>query len=241
MHGTTNLRETQGTGTVTCTIMATVSQSTVIPWSPQKDLRGLKPVDHSSSEWLHIKDKVTRTLKEANVIKMQQIHNTWLWDAYTQSKHRLSKKNNGCTNERLLFHGSSQTRPEQIYNSEKGFDFRFSNQGLWGEGAYFAVDAQYSDRYAYEPYSGRRQFFLAMVLTGESCTCGEDRSLKKPPLKERNKMFTDERYDSVHGKTGGSDIYVVYEHDKAYPAYILDNIHSSLIAMFTILDEVISR
>ena len=192
-------------------------------WTPQKNFLGLTPIDRSSKEWVQIKDRVHHTLKEANIIDIQQIHNKWLWDAYAQSRLRLSAKNGGITNinEMLLFHGTRQTRPEQIYNSEKGFDFRFSNQGLWGEGAYFAVNAQYSDRYAYEPSSGRRQFFLAMVLTGESYSCGEDRSLKKPPLKERNKMFTDERYDSVHGKTGGSDIYVVYEHDKAYPAYLI--------------------
>ena len=189
-------------------------------WTPQCE-SGLTPIDRSSKEWVQIKDRVHHTLKEANIINIQQIHNKWLWDVYAQSRFRLSTKNDGCTNEKLLFHGSRQTRPEQIYNSEKGFDFRFSNQGLWGEGAYFAVNAQYSDRYAYEPSSGRRQFFLARVLTGESYSCGEDRSLKKPPLKERNKMFTDERYDSVHGKTGGSDIYVVYEHDKAYPAYLI--------------------
>ena len=52
----------------------------------------------------------------------------------------------------------------QIYMSEKGFDFRFAKRGLWGEGTYFAVSAQYSDAYAYELSGGRRQFFLALVL-----------------------------------------------------------------------------
>ena len=195
-------------------------------WTPQRNFIGLMPVNRSSREWVQIKDRVHHTLKEANIIDIQQIHNKWLWDVYAQSRLRLSAKNGGITNinEMLLFHGSRLTRPEQIYNSEKGFDF---HQGHLGEGTYFAVDAQYSNRYAYEPYSGRRQFFLAMVLTGESYSCGEDRSLKKPPLKERNMMFTDERYDSVHGKTGGSDIYVVYEHDKAYPAYLITySLHS---------------
>ena len=224
MHGTTNLQEIHGTGTVTVT--ATISRSAIIPWSPQKDYLGLKPVDHSSSEWLHIKNRVARTLKEASIVEIQQIHNTWLWDAYTQSKHRLSTKNDGYTNEKLLFHGSRQTRPEQIYNSEKGFDFRFANQGLWGEGAYFAVSAQYSNAYAYELPGGRRQFFLALVLTGIVRSCDQNKLLRKPPLKDGDQvskkfMFTDERYDSVRGKTGGSDIYVVYEHDKAYPAYLI--------------------
>ena len=40
-------------------------------------------------------------------------------------------------------------------------------------------------------------------------------------------MFADERYDSVHGKSRGSDIYVVYDHDKAYPAYLITySLHS---------------
>ena len=209
----------------TSTATATISQS-AIPWTPQENCFGLKPVDHSSSEWLHIRDRVNRTLKKASIIEIQQIHNTWLWDAYTQSKLRLSTKNKGCTNDKLLFHGSRQTRPEQIYKSEKGFDFRFANQGLWGEGAYFAVNAEYSDKYAYELSDGRRQFFLALVLTGICRSCEQDKSLKKPPLKDsdkvgNNNMFTDERYDSVRGKTGGSDVYVVYEHDRAYPAYLI--------------------
>ena len=204
---------------------ATICQC-IIPWTPQKDYSGLKPVDCSSSEWLHIKNRINRTLKNANIIEIQQIHNRWLWDAYTQSKLRLQTKNKGCTNEKLLFHGSRETRPEQIYMSEKGFDFRFANQGLWGEGTYFAVNAQYSDAYAYELSGGRRQFFLALVLTGINCTCKQDRLLRMPPVKDSdqvgsNNMFTNECYDSVRGKTGGSDVYVVYEHDRAYPAYLI--------------------
>ena len=208
-------------------VTGTTANDVSSKWTPQQNFFGLKPVDRSSKEWLHIKDRVNHTLKRANIIAIQQIHNAWLWDAYAQSRLRLSTKNRGITNEKLLFHGSRQTRPEQIYNSEKGFDFRFANPGLWGEGAYFAVNAQYSDTYAHSLLDGSRQFFLALVLTGESYSCGEDRSLKKPPLKDRNNMFTDERYDSVQSKTGGSDIYVVYEHDKAYPAYLITySLHS---------------
>ena len=205
--------------------------STWTPW-PQHNffaITRLKPVKHFSKEWLHIKARIDRTLNGANIINIQQIHNKWLWDIYALSRHRLSTKNRGITNEKLLFHGSRQTRPEQIYKSEKGFDFRFANEGLWGVGTYFAVNAQYSNAYAFKLSggSGRLQFFLALVLTGESYSCGEDRSLRKPPLKERNDMFADERYDSVHGKSRGSDIYVVYDHDKAYPAYLITySLHS---------------
>ena len=40
---------------------------------------------------------------------------------------------------RLLFHGTSNTDPSVIYDSEEGFDFRFAKeQGMFGTGIYFA-------------------------------------------------------------------------------------------------------
>lgn len=54
------------------------------------------------------------------------------------------------SNEIELFHGTRTTSPEKIYGSEKGFDFRFSDRGLWGEGAYFAEEAKYSNEFAYK-------------------------------------------------------------------------------------------
>ena len=39
-----------------------------------------------------------------------------------------------------------------------------------------------------------------------------------PPLKPGKK---DERYDTVQATTRRSDIYVVYDHEKAYPAYLI--------------------
>ena len=68
---------------------------------------------------------------------------------------------------------------------------------------------------------------LAKVLTGETCQCSPDSSLKKPPVKSRSKLggsrntFEDELYDSVKGHTNGSDIFVIYDHEKAYPAYLI--------------------
>ena len=138
-----------------------------------------------------------------------------------QSRHKLREKNNNVINEKLLFHGTRGVPPEQIYKSEKGFDFRFANKGLWGEGTYFAVNASYSNGYAYQD-GQTKQVFLALVQTGESCNCQQDQSLKQPPPKPRgNDVFEGERYDSVTGTTNGSQIYVIYDHDKAYPAYII--------------------
>ena len=203
----------------------TIDISNIISWTPRQDYFGLEQVIRFSKEWLDIEKQIHTTLTKARIIELHRIHNMWLWNPYTESKQRLSMKNKSVTNEMLLFHGSSKTSPETIYKSKKGFDFRFAGQGLWGEGAYFAVKAQYSDGYAHVLPDGRRQLFLAMVLTGDSCPCNQDRSLRKPPLKGSNRVgnnrFADERYDSVQGSANGSCIYVVYEHDKAYPAYLI--------------------
>ena len=32
----------------------------------------------------------------------------------------------------FLYHGTSLTKPMMIYNSEEGFDMRFSRDGFWG-------------------------------------------------------------------------------------------------------------
>ncbi len=49
----------------------------------------------------------------------------------------------------MLFHGTSNTSPEIIYQSEEGFDIRYSREGLWGNAVYLAVNSSYSDTYCY--------------------------------------------------------------------------------------------
>ncbi|KAL5477879.1 hypothetical protein EMCRGX_G024733 [Ephydatia muelleri] len=135
----------------------------------------------------------------------------------------MAEKNSGEVNEKQLFHGTSNTPPEKVYCSEQGFDFRFAATGMWGTGAYFAVNASYSDSYAYSVTSAQKQMLLAVVLTGDAIESQPDKKLTKPPLKKAvmGSTFKDERYDSVTGTTKGSKIYVVYDHDKAYPCYLI--------------------
>jgi hypothetical protein len=43
---------------------------------------------------------------------------------------------------------------------------RYSRAGLWGTGTYFAVNARYSDGYAYRE-NNLKQMFLAEVILGK--------------------------------------------------------------------------
>jgi len=63
----------------------------------------------------------------------------------------LKEKSGGVAPvEQMLWHGTSDLDPRLILESEEGFDMRFSREGLWGKGIYFAVDASYSNNgYAY--------------------------------------------------------------------------------------------
>ena len=199
-------------------------------WEPQVEKLELKTVKTGCSEWNRIHSRVVETLPSAKILKLERIQNQWLWEKHTFSKQRMTEKNRGDVNEKELFHGTRSTPPEKIFKSEHGFDFRFASTGMWGEGTYLAVSAQYSNNYAYS-VGDTKQMILAKVLTGETCRCQPDGSLKKPPVKSRaqarrggdssGEVFEDERYDSVSGHTNGSDIFVIYDHDKAYPAYLI--------------------
>ena len=202
-------------------------------WESQTEKMEMKTVTEGSDEWNRIHSRVVETLPSAKILKLERIQNQWLWEKHTFSKQRMTVKNQGDVNEKELFHGTKSTPPEKIFKSEHGFDFRFASTGMWGEGTYFAVNAQYSNNYAHS-VGDSKQMILAKVLTGETCRCQPHGSLKKPPVKSQprgrhssssgdssGEVFEDERYDSVSGNTNGSDIFVIYDHDKAYPAYLI--------------------
>ena len=47
----------------------------------------------------------------------------------------------------MLYHGSKQTEPKKIYDSEEGFNMLYSREGMWGKACYFAQKASYSHDY----------------------------------------------------------------------------------------------
>ena len=162
------------------------------------------------------------------ISSIQHIQNKWLWERYSQHKERIREKNDGVVNEKELWHGSRKSSSENIYNSEEGFDMRYSLEGLWGRANYFAVKASYSDMYAFKSLDGTKELLLAKVLTGDSFESEPDSSLRMPPEKPMNLKAGNEqlkqlciRYDSVTGTTCNCRVYMTYSNDKAYPAYLI--------------------
>ena len=114
-----------------------------------------------------------------------------------------------------LFHGSRDTAPNLIYETETGFDPRFSNSGMYGRGIYFADNANYSSAYAHSAGKGSFQMFLGLVLVGETVALPPGQ-YDLPPLK--NGSLT-ERYDSINNSSSGH--YIVYDTIKSYPGYLI--------------------
>ena len=74
-----------------------------------------------------------------------------------------------------------------------------------GRSVYFAENASYLNKYAHLTLEHNWQ---------------PDRTISKPPLKpsqtgSANSLLLDERYDSVKRHSKGSEVYVIYDHDKA--------------------------
>ncbi len=195
-------------------------------WQDQNLTTEVFPVSPKTPEWTRVEQKFQATLSTSHIVSISRIQNTWLWEAYCAHKKRLHLKNNGNVNEKELFHGTRGNDPKLIYEGENGFDMRYSNQGMWGTANYFAVNANYSNNYSYTTSDGCKEIFFVKVLTGDSYRCVSNGSLRKPPQKPRGSAggkvhFTNMDYDSVTGDTNGSQVFMTYDNDKAYPAYLI--------------------
>lgn len=198
-------------------------------WSEMDEDQNLELVNVNSisQEYKWIYNEISKTIQNSNILSIQRIQNKWLWKLYQKELQTLKGKN---VNERWLYHGTSSTDPEKIYNGEYGFDIRFSQKGMWGIGIYFAVNASYSKNgYAHNNNDGSKCIFYCRVLLGDVIQLQSDNSLRIPPLKDSNnlnsssnKLFTNERYNTVGGFTNGSQVYIIYENSRAYPQYLIN-------------------
>ena len=68
-----------------------------------------------------------------------------------------------------------------------------------------------------------KKLLVALVLTGLSCYHEPDRSLTMPPYRSEqdNPSGIRRRYHSVNGVTGGTTVYITYDNNLAYPAYVI--------------------
>lgn len=206
-------------------------------WVPQTENCVFCDVPPNTYEWNEVYARMNATLPGVLLQKLERIQNIILWEKYSLEMKHMAERNKGIINEKYLFHGTGRVDPHAVASSDSGIDFRYSKTSerslMWGSGAYFALELRYSNMYSYR-LRGReaRQVILVSVLTGHSYPYGKlaHPELKKPPVKcsqskpdvgSRPHVVGSRLYDTVNGETGGSVVYVVYDHSKSCPAYII--------------------
>ena len=154
-----------------------------------------------------------QTLPDRAILSIIKVHNKVCWDNFVKKVKQYSESNPNTLLIKPLFHGSSKTDPEVIMRDDVGFKTGKSNHGMWGRGIYFAVNASYSDGYAYiDKVNKGRSIFLSNVFVGNPKFEDENREITQPP----------KGYHSVTGITKGTTVYILYEDGLAYPGYLIN-------------------
>lgn len=171
-----------------------------------------------SPEWRAVAQRFNLTMPQAQILKIKRIQNRKLWRLFSFEVDEVKNKVGGVKRVLSLYHGTSNTDPRLIYQSDEGFNLNYSQPGMWGRANYFAANSAYSNaEYAYKLPDGSRQMFEAKVNIGNTVIMNADRNIIEPPLVQNSTH----RHDSVQGWSQGSDIYMVYANKKAYPEYLI--------------------
>ena len=184
----------------------------------------LVPMDPLGREYREIQALFRATMPQATILKIERVQNETLWRHYRDCRRRI-KEHFPSAGEKKLFHGTRQTSPQLIYAGDIGFDVGHSRVGMWGRGSYFAVNASYSSGYSHRKRvldQENCQMLVARVLTGACIRLKPNSELRFPPGRtDAQGAVLRRRYDSVQGITGGSEVYIVYENEQSYPAYLI--------------------
>ncbi|NXD08910.1 PAR12 polymerase, partial [Nothocercus nigrocapillus] len=182
----------------------------------------LVKVTPSTSKYREIEDLFKRTMKDYKIHALQRIQNPTLWQHFQLQKEQMKKRSpEKEVDERLLFHGTSQSRLAAI--CEQNFDWRVCgvHGTKYGKGSYFARDASYAHQFC--PSSiGHQSMFVAHVLVGDFVR-GSSEYLRPPPRPENPNRL----YDSCVDDPKNPSIFVIFEKLQIYPAYILEYTCSS--------------
>lgn len=175
-----------------------------------------------SEEWKKCEKMILKSM-HATVTNVVRVQNMWLWEAYNFNKRRMQKRNCGIVNEMELFHGTRCNSPLEIACGEDGLDVRLSNGGSWGHAIYLTDCALYADRFAHITATGK-EIIIAKALIGEAFDCGTERNkdLRVPPIKQKSMQnMVNVKYDCISGITKNTRVYMLYDNNRTYPAYIV--------------------
>ena len=183
-------------------------------------------VDSTSDEYKTVAASFFKTQTDKNIDSIERIENGALQESFATSERNMREQlkswgpaATSSTIVKQLFHGTKAV--DLIVNSTDGHGFLPLLAGtavgaIWGDGTYFARDAKYSDAYAEQLPSGRKQMLVVDVLVGRY-TQGV-KGMKTCPLLPGEKY---NRYNSLVDNMQYPGIFVVQHSDQAYPKYVI--------------------
>ncbi|XP_064610755.1 E3 ubiquitin-protein ligase MIB2-like [Liolophura sinensis] len=199
---------------------ATTSTNIPVEWGPMGtyDMK-IVNIPSSSDKFATVKDVFLMTMPNASIIYIKRVQNPSLWLTFQMKSNIMKRKyEGGTTNEKKLFHGTSPGAVDPI--CEQNFDWRLYGSAvgaLYGNGAYFAVDASKSNHYAKPDQHGHRFMFYARVLVGKTAK-GQEKLRRPPPLDpgKPNQLF-----DSCTDNPQKPSIFVLFDKDQYYPEFLI--------------------
>ncbi|XP_046375109.2 E3 ubiquitin-protein ligase MIB2-like [Haliotis rufescens] len=174
----------------------------------------------TANEHRTVTKRMQDTLYNKTIVAVQRVQNIKLWEHYAVAKARMEESyGKGQANEQSLFHGTTPDSAKDI--PIQNIDFRLSGNrvgALFGLGAYFAVDAKYSDNYTKEDVRKHRFMFLAKVLVGRTRKGAKD--MTRPPvfdLSDKTKLADSTCDDELRPR-----VYVIFSDKQIYPEYLVE-------------------
>ncbi|XP_072118200.1 protein mono-ADP-ribosyltransferase PARP14-like [Mobula birostris] len=190
-------------------------------WDDMQNLQSkYVELQQNSKEYQDVAQSFKVTVTQFQIVKIERLQNPCLWKNYMIKKQQLDNKNPpGTNNERNLFHGTASDTLNLI--SRHGFNRSYAgrNATMYGNGTYFAVDANYSAQHTYSKpdANGMKYMYRARVLTGIYCQ-GQG-GMVAPPSKSPSDPT--ELYDSVVDNTATPSMFIIFNDVQAYPEYLI--------------------
>ena len=186
------------------------------------DPNKLFAVGLGSAEFWAIATEFSKTLPQLEIDTIERVENGYQHEMFTVFakgvEQAVGAQYDARTMRRLLFHGTDAV--DLIVNAPTaGFLPLLAGSttgALYGDGTYFARDAQYSHNYARRLATGQRQMLVAEVAIGRSCV-GSQGDKQCPMVPGEHYV----RYDSLVDQIASPSIFVVQHSPQAYPAYVI--------------------
>ncbi|XP_076199138.1 protein mono-ADP-ribosyltransferase PARP14-like isoform X3 [Aptenodytes patagonicus] len=197
-------------------------ESTVLPatWDDMQNQRlkivELKP---ETREYKDVQEKFLKTCQSLKIEKVERVQNPFFWKAYQIKKREMDNKNGNSNNERLLFHGTSMESLTLINNYGFNRSYAGMHAANFGNGTYFAVNANYSasDTYSKPDANGKKYMYLARVLVGEYSQ--GTRGSITPAAKNASNPI--DLFDSSTDNVNQPSMFIIFNDIQAYPEYLI--------------------